>query len=155
MTISTASILFTGCLPWAIWVCNIVYVLTFESPKQLPKTAECNATGIFAGTALAAPVLIIQFVVPKFKTIFTDMLGEGEALPEFTQLVFAVSDAFKNNWGVFIPVLVGFAWFIGHKRRFFSKVDVRINRCLVLMQLAQSWASYGCRNVSSFDQDDG
>ena len=121
MTISTASILFTGCLPWAIWVCNIVYVLTFESPKQLPKTAECNATGIFAGTALAAPVLIIQFVVPKFKTIFTDMLGEGEALPEFTQLVFAVSDAFKNNWGVFIPVLVGFAWFIGHKRRFFPK----------------------------------
>lgn len=91
--------------------------------------------------ALVALVLLIQYVVPKFKTIFTDMLGEGEGLPELTNLVFAISDAFKNNWGVFIPVLVGFAWFMGHKRRFSPKsmcelIDVWFWCSLVILGLA-------------------
>jgi len=41
--------------------------------------------------------ILMTFVIPKFKTIFTDMLGEGEGLPEFTELVLAISDAIKNN----------------------------------------------------------
>ena len=91
--------------------------------------------------ALVALVLLIQYVVPKFKTIFTDMLGEGEGLPELTNLVLAISDAFKNNWGVFIPILVGFACFMGHKRRFFPKsmcelIDVWFWCSLVSLGLA-------------------
>jgi len=41
--------------------------------------------------------ILMTVVIPKFKTIFTDMLGEGEGLPEFTLLVLAISDAIKNN----------------------------------------------------------
>jgi type IV pilus assembly protein PilC len=41
--------------------------------------------------------ILMTVVIPKFKTIFTDMLGEGEGMPEFTLLVLAISDAIKNN----------------------------------------------------------
>jgi len=37
----------------------------------------------------------MTFVVPKFKAIFADMLGEGEALPAFTMWVISISEATK------------------------------------------------------------
>jgi hypothetical protein len=64
-------------------------------------------------------------VIPKFKTIFTDMLGEGEGLPEFTLLVLAISDAIKNNALITLPLglllCLGFAYFMGFKIRFLKK----------------------------------
>ena len=36
---------------------------------------------------LASPGVLMTYVIPKFKTIFADMLGPGETLPEFTLLV--------------------------------------------------------------------
>ena len=47
--------------------------------------------------------ILMTVVIPKFKTIFTDMLGEGEGLPEFTLLVLNISDAIKNN----LPAVIG------------------------------------------------
>ena len=44
------------------------------------------------------------FVIPKFKTIFADILGPGETLPEFTLLILQISDAFKNNLIITVPV---------------------------------------------------
>jgi type IV pilus assembly protein PilC len=41
--------------------------------------------------------ILMTFVIPKFKAIFADMLGDGETLPGFTLLVLAISDAIKNN----------------------------------------------------------
>lgn len=38
--------------------------------------------------------ILMVFVIPKFKEIFDDML-EGEPLPEFTQIVLAISDAIR------------------------------------------------------------
>ena len=41
--------------------------------------------------------ILMTYVIPKFKTIFADMLGPGETLPEFTLLVLKISDTIKNN----------------------------------------------------------
>ena len=65
------------------------------------------------------------FVIPKFKTIFADMLGPGETLPEFTLLILQISDAFKNNLIITVPVYFLFslicAGFIGFNRFFLSQ----------------------------------
>ena len=65
------------------------------------------------------------FVIPKFKTIFADMLGPGETLPEFTLLILLISDAFKNNLIITVPVYFIFslicAGFIGFNRFFLSR----------------------------------
>ena len=65
------------------------------------------------------------FVIPKFKTIFADMLGPSETLPEFTLLILQISDAFKNNLIITVPVYFLFslicAGFIGFNRFFLSR----------------------------------
>ena len=65
------------------------------------------------------------FVIPKFKTIFADMLGPGETLPEFTLLILQISDAFKNNLIITVPVYFIFslicAGFIGFNRFFLPR----------------------------------
>ena len=65
------------------------------------------------------------FIIPKFKTIFADMLGPGETLPEFTLLILQISDAFKNNLIITVPVYFLFslicAGFIGFNRFFLSR----------------------------------
>lgn len=51
--------------------------------------------------------VLMVFVVPKFKEIFADML-EGEALPDFTRYVLAISDTIKNYTIVFPEWAGGF-----------------------------------------------
>ena len=41
--------------------------------------------------------ILMTYVIPKFKTIFADMLGPGETLPEFTLLVLKISDTIQHN----------------------------------------------------------
>lgn len=41
--------------------------------------------------------ILMTYVIPKFKTIFADMLGPGETLPKFTLQVLWISDLIKNN----------------------------------------------------------
>jgi len=56
--------------------------------------------------------ILMTYVIPKFKTIFADMLGPGEGLPEFTELVLKISDTIKNNAvAVVIGVVVFFIIF--------------------------------------------
>ena len=65
------------------------------------------------------------YVIPKFKAIFADMLGEGETLPEFTLLILSVSDMLKNNGVILSPVYLIFslifAGFIGFNRFFLPR----------------------------------
>jgi|TARA_B100001971_G_scaffold98618_1_gene91091 hypothetical protein len=64
-------------------------------------------------------------IVPKYKQIFADMLGASETLPEFTLLILQISDAFKNNLIITVPVYFLFslicAGFIGFNRFFLSR----------------------------------
>ena len=74
--------------------------------------------GVYLVFALAVATVIVfilmTYVIPKFKWIFADMLGDGETLPGFTLLVLAISDAIKSY--AFLPMAVFFsltcAWVI-------------------------------------------
>jgi type IV pilus assembly protein PilC len=48
--------------------------------------------------AVAILTILMVFVVPKFKTIFNDML-EGAALPSFTNFVLGISEFVAGNFG--------------------------------------------------------
>jgi len=52
--------------------------------------------------------VLMVFVVPKFKTIFADML-EGRPLPGFTLFILAISDAIANNVLITMACVVVFA----------------------------------------------
>jgi len=74
------------------------------------------------------------YVIPKFKTIFADMLGEGESLPEFTLLVLNISDIFSNNLIISLPVFLVFAicaGFLGFQQMFLPR-----NICKLLSTLS-------------------
>lgn len=70
---------------------------------------------------VAATILMVLmiFVIPKFRDIFKDMLP-GESLPAFTRFVLAISEAVKDNFIlVFIGVvIVGFGFVSFVKTRF-------------------------------------
>jgi type IV pilus assembly protein PilC len=56
--------------------------------------------------------ILMTYVIPKFKTIFADMLGPGETLPEFTLLVLKISDTIQHNAiSVVIGVIAAFIIF--------------------------------------------
>jgi type IV pilus assembly protein PilC len=57
--------------------------------------------------AVVILLVLMVVVVPKFKTIFADML-EGAGLPGFTLFVLAISDAIANNILATLGVVIGF-----------------------------------------------
>ncbi len=83
------------------------------------------------------------FVIPKFKTIFADMLGPGETLPEFTLLILQISDAFKNNLIITVPVYFLFslicAGSIGFNRFFLSRKVSIIATVLTILLFILVW----------------
>ena len=79
--------------------------------------------------AVAILIILMVFVVPKFKQIFQDML-EGKQLPAFTNLVLGISEVIANNFLASMGVLVGlfiiFKLFIRTKfgRKLFDRVKL-------------------------------
>ncbi len=52
--------------------------------------------------------VLMVYVVPKFKAIFTDLLGPGKELPQFTQIVLSISDAVANHFLITVACVAGF-----------------------------------------------
>jgi type IV pilus assembly protein PilC len=79
--------------------------------------------------AVAILIILMVFVVPKFKTIFADML-EGKPLPGFTELVLGISEIIAGNFlaslGVLIGVFILFRLFVKTKfgRKIFDRVKL-------------------------------
>jgi len=67
---------------------------------------------VVVGVAVAIVALLMTVVVPKFQTIFDDML-EGAALPGPTQLVISISNFMQEN--IFISIGLVAAVFFGFK----------------------------------------
>jgi len=83
-----------------------------ESIKGKVKAAMFYPVAVMFVAVIIVGVLM-TFVIPKFKAIFADMLGEGETLPGFTMLVLKISDTVKNN--VFAVIGGAIAFFIVFK----------------------------------------
>ena len=63
---------------------------------------------LLSGVGIVIPWMLMTFVVPKFKQIFKDMLGEGERLPDFTLLVIYTSEYSWVFIGLASLVILGF-----------------------------------------------
>jgi type IV pilus assembly protein PilC len=74
---------------------------------------------VVVGVAVSIVVLLMVVVVPKFQTIFDDML-EGAALPGPTQLVISISNFLRDHIAISIGLI--FALFFGSK--FFLRTEV-------------------------------
>ncbi|MEM8868132.1 MAG: type II secretion system F family protein [Verrucomicrobiota bacterium] len=74
---------------------------------------------VVVGVAVSIVVLLMVVVVPKFQTIFDDMLG-GAALPAPTQLVIGISNFLRDN--IFISLGIAVAAWFGFK--FFMNTSV-------------------------------
>jgi type IV pilus assembly protein PilC len=79
--------------------------------------------------AVTILIILMVFVVPKFKLIFQDML-EGKPLPAFTNLILGISEVIAGNFlaslGVLIGIFILFKLFIRTKfgRRLFDRVKL-------------------------------
>jgi len=113
-----------------------------QSVKELkaelkPSITVCVVYSIVWFFLLMVFPILMTFIIPKFKAIFTDMLGPGERLPEFTELVLAISDAIKNNALITLPLglllCLGFAYFMGFQIRFLEKNLCRIINALSIV----------------------
>ena len=93
--------------------------------EQNSSISRCAIYSIVWFFLLMVFPILMTYVIPKFKTIFADMLGPGETLPEFTLLVLKISDTIKYNAiaaiPLWFPLLLGFVFFIGFKSRFLEK----------------------------------
>ena len=78
-----------------------------EKIKGKVKAAMFYPVAVMVVACVIVYVLMV-YVIPKFKMIFSDMLGKGESLPEFTQLVMAISDTIANNAGTVVGGVVAF-----------------------------------------------
>lgn len=73
--------------------------------------------------AVGILAILLVWVVPRFKSIFDEMLG-GAPLPDFTQFVLGISDTVANNFLAVVLGIVGFfvAFVIFKKFKFGRKV---------------------------------
>ncbi len=57
---------------------------------------------VILSISLLAVVGLMIFIVPNFRKIFKDLLGENEKLPEITEFLITVSDTLIHNWYFYI-----------------------------------------------------
>ncbi len=57
--------------------------------------------------ALGVTAGLMIFIVPNFKKIFTELLGEKEPMPAITQFVMNISDMMIHQWWIFIVAIIG------------------------------------------------
>jgi len=79
-----------------------------ESIKGKVKKALFYPTAVIA-VAVIVTVVIMLFVIPQFKALFTSF---GADLPAFTLLVIAISDFMRDYWWAMAFALAAFAYFI-------------------------------------------
>ena len=61
------------------------------------------------GVAITIMGILMVFVIPKFKDIFENGLGNGRPLPAFTRIVLGISDTVKNHCLFALGVMAGVA----------------------------------------------
>ncbi|QBG49066.1 type II secretion system F family protein [Verrucomicrobia bacterium S94] len=92
------------------------YMEKAQKMKNRVKSAMTYPMVVLLASA-AIMIFLMVSIIPKFKTIFSDML-DGRALPQLTLYVMGVSENIKNQWPVGLAVLAGIAIFLAVLKRF-------------------------------------
>jgi general secretion pathway protein F len=90
-------------------------------------TASLTYPAFLAVISLAAVVMLLGFVVPKFKPIFA---GTGKAIPFVTQAVLFMGDALRNYWLPMVVAVVAIAWIVARRLRD-PEVRYKVDRWIV------------------------
>ena len=90
-------------------------------------SASLYYPGFLAVISLAAVVILLGVVVPRFKPIFA---GTGKAVPAMTQVVLWMGDAMRNYWFVMLAGAVAIAWLVARRLRD-PETRYRVDRWLV------------------------
>jgi general secretion pathway protein F len=100
-----------------------------ERAKALRDNVGASLTypGFLAVISLAAIVILLGVVVPRFKPIFA---GTGKAVPLMTQVVIAAGDIMRNYWWV-IAAAVALVVLVVRRRLRDPEVRYRVDRWLV------------------------
>ena len=100
-----------------------------ERAKALRDNVSASLTypGFLAVISLLAIVVLLGFVVPRFKPIFA---GAGKAVPAMTQLVLWMGDAMRNYWWLMLAAAVLAVMFVKRRLRD-PEVRYRVDRWLV------------------------
>jgi type IV pilus assembly protein PilC len=80
----------------------------FQEKAQKVKNKVVSAMiypAIVLCLAFAIMAFLLVFIVPKFESIFHDMLGD-KPLPGITRFVISVSNVFKDHWLILIGVVI-------------------------------------------------
>jgi general secretion pathway protein F len=100
-----------------------------ERAKALRDNVGASLTypGFLAVISLAAVVILLGVVVPRFKPIFA---GTGKAIPFMTQVVIAAGDLMRNYWWL-IAAAVALVILLVRRRLREPEVRYRVDRWLV------------------------
>ena len=100
-----------------------------ERAKALRDNVGASLTypGFLAVVSLAAIVILLGVVVPRFKPIFA---GAGKAVPAMTQLVLWMGDAMRNYWWMIALAVVLVAMIVRRRLRD-PEVRYKVDRWLV------------------------
>jgi general secretion pathway protein F len=100
-----------------------------ERAKALRDNIGASLTypGFLAVISLAAIVILLGVVVPRFKPIFA---GAGKAVPTMTQLVLWMGDAMRNYWWAMIMAAAAVVWLFARRLRD-PEFRYRVDRFLV------------------------
>lgn len=86
---------------------------------------------VVIGVAVAIVALLMTVVVPKFQSIFDDMLG-GAALPAPTQIVISISNFMQQN--IILTIIIAAVAFFGSKFLLKTKIGSKaFNWCSINM----------------------
>jgi general secretion pathway protein F len=100
-----------------------------ERAKALRDNVGASLTypGFLAVVSLAAVVILLGVVVPRFKPIFA---GAGKAVPATTQLVLWMGDAMRNYWWAMVMAAAALVWLFARRLRD-PEFRYRVDRFLV------------------------
>jgi general secretion pathway protein F len=90
-------------------------------------SASLYYPGFLAVISLAAVVVLLGIVVPRFKPIFA---GTGKAIPAMTQIVLWMGDAMRNYWFVMLAGAAAIVWLVARQLRD-PETRYRVDRWLV------------------------
>ena len=90
-------------------------------------SASLYYPGFLAVISLAAVVILLGVVVPRFKPIFA---GTGKAIPAMTQIVLWMGDAMRNYWFVMLAGAAAIVWLVSRQLRD-PETRYRVDRWLV------------------------
>jgi type IV pilus assembly protein PilC len=117
-----------------------VYMEKTEALKSKIKSALMYPVTVLL-VAFIVTVVILIFVVPTFKDVFSNF---GAALPAPTLFVIAISEVFVSYWPIIFSIIFGSFYFFMQAWRRYEKVQHAMDRIMLAMPIFGTLVDKSC-----------